>query len=363
MKDSSRPGEIMTNVIEIDPLNDERWDAFVEAHPFGWLCHHSGWKRVLDASFTHMKGHYLAISENGSLKAALPLYEVRSWLFGRRLVSIPFATLSDPLISSRDEMDVLFDEALKLRRSQRISHIEIRTLMSGGLLGNDSMSAHLYHKHHYVKLESPPDVLMKKFDRSCVRQKISRALDSKLTLKGCTGEEDLKVFHKLHMLTRRERQGLPPKPYIFFKSLWDTFSSSNHVSVLLCQFEGKTIAGVMLFKFKNRVSIEIAAYDRQLLHLCPVHFLFWESFKMAHQEGYEILDFGSTPPSNKGLMDFKKRWNTAVTDLTNYYYPRRQVEACDRSESRTYRVMQDVFRRAPDPILLGIGRFFYRHLG
>jgi hypothetical protein len=353
----------MHTVCEIDPLKDGRWDAFVERHPFGWLCHHSGWKRVLDKSFRHMKGHYLAIVDNGAIRAGLPLYEVRSWLFGHRLVSIPFATLSDPLVSSREDADVLLQESLALMRSRRTSSLEIRTLSSGSLINNDSLSAHLYHKHHYLTLDAPPDQLMKKFDRSCVRQKISKACESKLTLKVGTGEDDLKVFHKLHMLTRRERQGLPPKPYIFFKSLWDVFSPTNNVSVLLCQLHGETIAGVMLFKFKNRVSIEIAGYDKKYLQLCPIHFLFWQSISIAHQEGYDILDFGSTPPSNTGLMDFKKRWGTAVTDLTNYYYPRREAKGCDRSESATYRVMQSIFRKAPDPIMLGIGRFFYRHLG
>jgi hypothetical protein len=35
-------------ITTINPIADERWDQFVENHPFGWICHHSGWKVVKD---------------------------------------------------------------------------------------------------------------------------------------------------------------------------------------------------------------------------------------------------------------------------------------------------------------------------
>ena len=87
-------------VIIIDPLNDERWDKFVENHNWGWLCHLAGWKQVLEKSFKHMKGYFLVLLNNRKkhIKAALPVYQVKSWMTGNKLVSIPFATLSDPLV-------------------------------------------------------------------------------------------------------------------------------------------------------------------------------------------------------------------------------------------------------------------------
>jgi lipid II:glycine glycyltransferase (peptidoglycan interpeptide bridge formation enzyme) len=353
----------MNTIIEIDPLTDERWDPFVAQHPFGWLSHHSGWKRVLDRSFKHMKGHYLAVLNNDQIKAALPLYEVRSWLFGNRLVSIPFATLSDPLVSSNEEMNSLMEEAIILMRTRRTKFIEIRALSSLDLINSKKLSFHPYQKHHYLSVVAQPEALVKQFDRSCVRQKISKAVKNNLCLKECRNEEDLKVFHHLHMLTRRDRQGLPPKPYIYFKSLWEVFSPTKNVSVLLCELDGETIAGVMLLKFKNRVSVEIAAYDIRFLHLNPIHFLFWHSILSAHNEGYEIVDFGSTPPTNKGLMDFKRRWGTSTSDLINYYHPPRASDQVDISESAAYKLIQNVARKTPDPVLLLFGRFLYHHLG
>src|SRR5512136_2928209 len=98
----------MENVALIDPVEDKRWDNFVEHHPFGWVCHLSGWKKALERSFKHLKGHYLVLFSNDAIRAALPVFEVKSWLTGKRMVSIPFATVCDPLISNSNEMEVLF---------------------------------------------------------------------------------------------------------------------------------------------------------------------------------------------------------------------------------------------------------------
>ncbi|MCP3930149.1 MAG: hypothetical protein GY705_13740 [Bacteroidetes bacterium] len=62
------------NISTIDPVKDQRWDKFVKNHPFGRICHLSGWKKVLEASFKHMKGHFFGrLDESGqNIQAALP---------------------------------------------------------------------------------------------------------------------------------------------------------------------------------------------------------------------------------------------------------------------------------------------------
>jgi hypothetical protein len=51
----------MNDVTIIDPLKDGQWDEFIENHPLGWICHLSGWKRVLEKSFKHIRGYYLVL--------------------------------------------------------------------------------------------------------------------------------------------------------------------------------------------------------------------------------------------------------------------------------------------------------------
>ena len=237
-------------VTVINPSADSRWDEFVEGHPLGWICHLSCWKTVLEKRFKHMKGHYLVLLSNNNIKAALPVFEVRSWLTGNRLVSVPFATLFDPLVSDSDDMNDLLKSTVSLSNKLKTSYIEIRTFASSSLIQDKQFGVQNLYKHHYLRFDTDLEQLKKTFDRTCVRQRISRAQKSNLKLKTGEHESDMQVFYKLYVMTRK-RLSLPPQPYIFFKMLWESFSPLKRVEILLAEYQDKVIAGVILFKFKR----------------------------------------------------------------------------------------------------------------
>ena len=349
----------------IDPLTDPRWDKFVENHPYGWICHLSGWKSFLERTFNHIRGHYFVLVDesSGQIQAGLPVYEVRSWLTGNRLVSIPFATLCDPLVSTSEELNLLLEKALALFEGKRFSHLEIRTLYSPSLFKNKNLAAIKFYKHHFIRLDKELDQLKKAFHRTSVRRPINRALKSGLKLKVGQGEADILEFYKLHLLTRK-RNGLPPQPYRFFKNLWETFHAQGKLSLLLAQKEGHTLAVLIFFKFKNRLSLESGGSDKAFRKMGPNHFLYWEAIKIAHREGLEVLDFGRTSPTNKSLMNFKRRWATEVVDLPQFVYPRGAAGKIEqRARSWKYRLVTRICEHAPDPLHQIMGNFCYRHLG
>ena len=354
----------MKNVIFIDPVKDPRWDRFVEDHPFGLIYHLSGWKQVLEKSFRHMKGYYFALVDgNKTIKAGLPVYEIKSWLTGNRLVSIPFATLCDPLISTSEDMTELIQPVLELSEKLKSKYVEIRTLLSHSLIQNNLFGELSFYKHHYLPLKSEPEQLKKKFHRTCVRQRITRAVKSNLKTKLGTDESDLKSFYQIHMQTRK-RVARPVQPYRFFRYLWETFHPSNQLILLLAEKDGKTIAGLVLFKFNDRVSAEFAASDEDYKGMSPNHYLFWEAMQLAFEEGCKIFDFGRTSPKNTSLMDFKRRWGTKVIDLPQFYFPKEAAGYITQNEeSRKFKVVSKMCRNAPYYTQRIIGNFCYRHLG
>ncbi len=352
------------DVTRIDIDNDPRWDAFVTEHQYGWLYHLSGWKRVLDSSFDHMKGHYFVLLDREqTIRAALPVYEVKSVLTGKRLVSIPFATLFDPLVSTSEEFNQLFAAVLGHFDNGFRSRIEIRSQHSSSLIKEDRLRCSRFYKHHYLDLHLPPELLRKKFHRSCIRQRISRAEKSNIQLKTGTVEADLKSYYRLHMRTRRN-VGRPTQPYGFFKAIWKNFYPAGQLTLLLAEKDSLPIAGMILFKFKDRVSAEFAAHNERYRDLSPNHFLFWESIKLAYQEGYKFFDFGRTSPTNLPLMEFKERWGTEVVDLPGFHYTERHgSDPALEGESRTFKLMSKVCHMAPESLQPLIGNFCYRHLG
>jgi len=50
----------VTNLLLLEPDDNARWDAFVEAAPDGTFFHLSGWKRVIETAFRHRTYYLLA---------------------------------------------------------------------------------------------------------------------------------------------------------------------------------------------------------------------------------------------------------------------------------------------------------------
>ncbi|MFZ3105722.1 MAG: GNAT family N-acetyltransferase [Smithella sp.] len=356
----------MEEIKIIDPCSDPRWDKFVKNHPFGWIVHLSGWKKVIEQTFPHIKGHHLALidTETNEIKAGLPIYEIRSWLTGKRLVSIPFATISDILTSNVEQSSLLINEAIRLLKQLKYSHIEVKTLGSSSLVHHEQLRENHDYKHHYLDLAEGKEAIWKHFNYKSIRYEINKANKNKIKLKVAETENDLRTFYMLYAITRK-RLGLPSQPYLFFKTLYNTFAQSNNINILLALFEDKAIAGHFLLKYNGRVSAEATGVNDDFRKISPNHFLFWEGIKLACAEGYKIYDFGRTSIHNPTLMDFKKRWGTTETDLYTFYYDcgENRIGTVSREISLPYRLMRYMCQKSPGPIQPMLSRFCYRHLG
>lgn len=349
----------------IGAANSSHWDDFVGGHPFGQVYHLTAWQNVLERSFKHIKGfNYVIRDKEDRILAGLPAYRVKSWLTGTRLVCAPFATLFDPLVSDREQMDALSRALIETTRQLGCSHIEIRTCQGEQFLEGSLFLASRFYKLHYLSLNDPPEALMRRFHRSCVRQRISRAEKSGLRLKIADGKADLRVFCRLLSMTRA-RRGLPQQPSVFFEALWDELRPPDQLTVLIAQKDGQAIAAVLLLTYKDRVSVEYAASDESFLNYSPIHFLFWEAIKWASERGFRTIDFGRTSPNNRSLMEFKERWGTKCVDMPHFYYPGQEAGMDGRKElSRKYAALRKLIASPmPSSLRRYIGAVCYRHLG
>jgi hypothetical protein len=354
----------MEKVEIIDPIKDPRWDKFVEAHPFGWIVHLSDWKKVLEKSFPHMKGHYLALVdvESSEIRAALPLFEVRSRLTGNRLVSVPFAQLCDPLIRTSDDMAKLLDGAFDLSKRLKTSYIEIRTYNAPSF-PDERLRADELYKHHFIKLDNDPGIIRKSFHQRGINQAINRAIRNELELKVADCEEDVKAFNDLFMQTRK-RLGVPYQPYLFLKTLWDIFHPLNRLILLLAKHKNRIASGIVFFQFNGRFSAEWEGWDTSFGNINPNHFIFWEGIKLAHKNENRIFDFGITSPTNEGLVTFKNRWGTEVVDFHRYYYSLDASKTYLESEtSLKQKVIEGICRKSPSKLYELFGIFCFRHMG
>jgi len=117
------------------------WDAYVHAHPDGTVFHLSPWQRFIEASFNHRPLHLACENQPGAIAGVLPLFLVRSRIFGRMLVSTPQAAYGGILADSPSVAHSLLEKAKEIAREQRVQFLEIRNfrrpLEDPGLMTKD----------------------------------------------------------------------------------------------------------------------------------------------------------------------------------------------------------------------------------
>src|SRR5262245_34224342 len=77
------------------------------------LSRHPGWLGVLQQGLGHA-GYCLEAMAGDELSGFLPLSFVRSWLFGRFLVSLPYLNYGGPITDDENIACRLVDEAVQL---------------------------------------------------------------------------------------------------------------------------------------------------------------------------------------------------------------------------------------------------------
>jgi len=353
----------LPRVILIDPCLDPRWDAFVERHPYGWVCHLSGWKRALETAFPHMRGHYLAlVDDSGQIQAGLPLFEVRSPITGNRLVSIPFASLSDPLVGEDEHMNLLLGRAIELLRALGGRYLEIRTHHWDGTPDLHKPEKRILYSSHFLDVRPEPEVLFQSFHRHGVRYMIKKSRRYPMDLLHAQDLQHVAIFHRLYTITRK-KLGLPPQPLPFFQGLWRFLGPSGHVRFLLVRLGSEIIGGLMVLTLGKRMSAEAIGTEEKHRDKAPSFFLFWEAIKLARNLGCTRFDFGRTAKDNQGLMAFKSRWGTQVMDLPQFYWWNGRRPKKDLSLTPSMGHLRALCSRLPEPLFSALGAVCYKHMG
>lgn len=309
----------MANVTIINPVEDPRWDKFVENHPFGSIFHLSSWSQVLIKTFQYHP-YYIVLEENSKIKAGLPFMLVKSWITGTRLISLPRTSYCDPLIESAEDIKEILRAAQKLLETERGQFFEIKCQFNDQLLMGMELVRYEHFKNQILNLEIGVDRLWKQCHRSCVRQRVQKAQRENVTVRIGETLSDLKIFYSLHKKTT-EKHMVPPRPFSFFRNMWDLFQPDKNLILVIAEKDGIPGGAGLFLRFKGTIIFEFLGLNYDLIDYSPGHLITWEAIQMACKNGLKRFDFGLTPPENVGLVDFKARWGGEHRTLNYFYYP------------------------------------------
>ena len=169
----------------IDPLSDARWQDLVSRHLRATVFHTAAWLRALKKTYGYEPVAFTRCPPAARLEQAIVFCQVRSWLTGDRLVSLPFSDHCDPLTATIEDFDVIVRHVKNRREGCGWRYIELRPQSdeSSGTLGLSGRSDGAKGEFgvcdrfwlHRLDLRRGEQVLFRSFSKDSIQRKIRRA--------------------------------------------------------------------------------------------------------------------------------------------------------------------------------------------
>jgi peptidoglycan pentaglycine glycine transferase (the first glycine) len=105
---------------------------------------------------------------------------------------------------------------------------------------------------------------------------------------------DLPAFYKMYAETGA-RDGFLVRPYPYYESVWSTFLAGGLAHLLLAEFEGSPVAGLVLFYFGETAWYFYGASTATARDAMPNHALQWAALRLAKASGCTRYDWWGAP--------------------------------------------------------------------
>ncbi len=293
-----------TSVVVSTDATEAEWDAFVDRCRDSSGYHLCGWRRVMERAFGHRTMYFVARSD-GDVVGVLPTVVMRSWLFGRFMVSLPFVNYGGVLATSPNAARALVDHAAGAGRQEGVSHLELRHLRRWF----DELPVKRHKVAMCLRLAADEGQAWQRLDRK-VRNQIKKAQKSGLTAE-VGGRELVADFYGVFAHNMRDL-GTPVYARRFFEEIVDQFPSRTRV--YLVRHEARPIAAAIGYTYRETLEIPWASSLRSHRALCPNNLLYWRAIQQAIADGCATLDFGRSTP-DEGTFHFKRQWGAEPSPL------------------------------------------------
>lgn len=348
---------------EIDPLTDSRWGGFLEHNRLASVFHSLPWLDALRRTYGYRPVAYSTCAPDEELENALVFCDVKSWLTGRRLVSLPFSDHCELLVNDRSELRVLLAGLETRARREKWRYLEVRPLDSVEVRDATALSCST-QEYTYHKLDLSPDLdtLFCNFHKNSTQRKVRRAERERIEYReGALALLD--DFYYLLVMTRR-RHRVPPQPIAWYRNLIACFG--NALKIRMTFKDGRPIAGMLTLRYKDTMTYKYGGSDPDYNKFGSMHLLFWKAIQEAKHSRLKVFDFGRTDAGQDGLITFKERWGAKRSRLiySRYVLPGKAPGFLDpATENWTTQLARHLFVRMPKSLLVAIGDRLYRHMG
>jgi FemAB-related protein (PEP-CTERM system-associated) len=293
---------------------------------------------VLQEGLGH-EPYALEATADDRLIGVLPLTLVRSRLFGKFLVSLPYLNSCGVQVDSPAVAAALVDQAVGLADKLQVKQLELRQEME---LVHPKLSETMRTKVHMrLDLPSSSHKLWDSF-KPAVRNQIRKAEKNSLSLQW--GKEDqLADFYTVFSRNMRDL-GTPVFGHQLFRSILRHFQEGAEICVV--SRNGHPLAAALLCHGRGVTEVPSASSLRRFNSTNANMFMYWHLLQRAIARGHQTFDFGrSTIDSN--TYRFKKQWGAKPVPAIWQYYVRHGDISAMRPENKRYQLAIRVWRWLP----------------
>ncbi|MGB5157678.1 lipid II:glycine glycyltransferase FemX [Desulfobacterium sp. N47] len=339
----------------LNPEIYEKWDDEIDMLQNCSFFHSIAWSKVLSDSYDYRPCYFVSYDKK-KLSSVVPIMDIKSFLTGRRGVSLPFTDYCDPLISEGINSQEIFERIVQYAKNHNWKFIEFR---GGGKYFPEAIPSSDYLGHRINLSCKEPDIY--KQLKNTFKRNIKKAVTSGISINFFTTLKAVKEFYRLNCITRK-RHGLPPQPYRFFKKIYKHIVSEKLGVVVLASYNKICIAGAVFFHFGNKAVYKYGASDIKYQSLRANNLVMWEAIKWYIKKEFKSLSLGRTEPENHGLRQFKLGMGAEEYFIKYYRYDLKSGSFV-REPEKVSPFQTKIFSKLPVVVLKFIGTFYYRHAG
>lgn len=343
-------GGIQVNLLRSSEL--ERWDSFVERCAEATFFHRTGWRTIIDRVFGH-KTFFLLATRGDDVVGILPLAQIRSFLFGHSLSSLPFCVYGGTAVAEPEAQPALVDAASSLARRLGASYLELRNRA----IKNPTWPRQDLYVTFRKEIAADADANMlaiPRKQRAMVRKGIKAGLRSEI-------DSSIERFFALYA-DNVHRHGTPALSRGYFRALLREFGNDCEILTVSTR-SGEPVSSVLSFYFRDEVLPYYAGDSPRARELGANDFKYWEVMRRASQRGCRVFDYGRSKRGT-GSYDFKRNWGFEPTPL-EYEYDLIETDRIPQNNPANpkYQAFIGGWRLLPLPLANALGPLLIRNLG
>ena len=276
------------------------------------------WRDALVSAFKQLTPVYLLIKEQDSVIGGIPAFVFQPIPGIRLWQSMPWNLFGG--IHLMNSVDVNPETLITSIETAAMKNgwCEIRwtltpeqTATYGGYFTKTGYEC-THHFTHLLETSEDVDTLWHAYNKR-VRGAVRKAEKSGVAVTDTNSEAALSTFYDMYLMTVR-RLGGTPKP----RSLMQTLLQQKVAKLAIATYRGTIIAGLLYLCFNKTVTLWCEASVPEFLKYRPNNAIFHYIITQACHEKYERVDFGASPPENKGLIAHKEQYRAVRTDFASY---------------------------------------------